>query len=174
MWFGIVCHLPFRVTAETVWIWGNAVCFLSCTHYWLLCVCFRYGQLDVVRYLVTEAQCDPNIRNKDKETPIHTACLWVVLLLWSSGQRINCLLPSFLASTSITLWVKSPFLMVFSCKFLCCFPGVVTWIWWSTWWPRLTVIQIHRPITERLRSTLPAGQLRDGASCDTGKLSLPP
>jgi ankyrin repeat protein len=24
---------------------------------------------------VTEAQCDPNIRNKDEETPIHTACL---------------------------------------------------------------------------------------------------
>ena len=34
----------------------------------------RYGRLDVVRYLVTEADCNPNVRDNGGETPLHWAC----------------------------------------------------------------------------------------------------
>ena len=32
------------------------------------------GHLDVVRYLVTEAHCDPNVKDNDGLTPLHYAC----------------------------------------------------------------------------------------------------
>ena len=34
----------------------------------------RCGLLDVVRYLVTEAHCDPNVKGNDGLTPLHYAC----------------------------------------------------------------------------------------------------
>ena len=34
----------------------------------------RFGLLDVVRYLVTEAHCDPNVKDNDGLTPLHYAC----------------------------------------------------------------------------------------------------
>ena len=34
----------------------------------------RLGDLDVMRSLVNDAHCDPNVKNKDGETPIHWAC----------------------------------------------------------------------------------------------------
>ena len=37
-------------------------------------LCCREGHLDVVRYLVTEADCDPDVRDDDQDTPLHTAC----------------------------------------------------------------------------------------------------
>ena len=41
------------------------------------CLFFKYcsnGYLDVVRYLVTEAGCNPNVRDNDGETLLHKAC----------------------------------------------------------------------------------------------------
>ena len=35
----------------------------------------RSGHLNVVRYLVTEARCDPNVKDKIGETPLYYACL---------------------------------------------------------------------------------------------------
>ena len=34
----------------------------------------RYGLLDVVRYLVTEAHCDPDVKDNDGLTPLRYAC----------------------------------------------------------------------------------------------------
>ena len=34
----------------------------------------REGHLNIVRYLVTEAHCDPNIKDNDGWTPLHYAC----------------------------------------------------------------------------------------------------
>ena len=34
----------------------------------------RRGHLDVVKYLVNDAHCDPNVGNKDGETPLHLVC----------------------------------------------------------------------------------------------------
>ena len=34
----------------------------------------RWGLLDVVRYLVTEAHCDPNVKGNDGLAPLHYAC----------------------------------------------------------------------------------------------------
>ena len=34
----------------------------------------RYRHLNVVRYLVTEAHCDPNVKNNSGWTPLHYAC----------------------------------------------------------------------------------------------------
>ena len=34
----------------------------------------RNGHLDVVRYLVTKANCNTNVRNNNGETPLHKAC----------------------------------------------------------------------------------------------------
>ena len=34
----------------------------------------RWGHLDVVKYLVNDAHCDPNVGNKDGETPLDLAC----------------------------------------------------------------------------------------------------
>ena len=34
----------------------------------------RNGHLKVVRYLMTEAWCDPNVKNNDGWTPLHYAC----------------------------------------------------------------------------------------------------
>ena len=41
------------------------------------CLFLKYcsnGHLDVVRYLVTEADCNPNVRNDDGETLLNWAC----------------------------------------------------------------------------------------------------
>ena len=35
----------------------------------------RCGHLDVVRYLVTEANCDPNVGDNDGWTPLHRASM---------------------------------------------------------------------------------------------------
>ena len=35
----------------------------------------RRGHLGVVRYLVTEAQCDPNVGDNDGWTPLHHASM---------------------------------------------------------------------------------------------------
>ena len=35
---------------------------------------YREGHLDLVRYFVTEADCDPNVIDADQTTPLHTAC----------------------------------------------------------------------------------------------------
>ena len=40
-------------------------------------LCCREGHLDVVRYLVTEADCDPDVSNDDQDTPLHTACRYI-------------------------------------------------------------------------------------------------
>ena len=32
------------------------------------------GHLNVVRYLVTEAHCDPNVKTNNGWTPLHHAC----------------------------------------------------------------------------------------------------
>ena len=40
------------------------------------CLFLKYcseGHLDVVRYLVTEAYCDPNVMDNRGETPLHKA-----------------------------------------------------------------------------------------------------
>ena len=37
----------------------------------------RYEQLNVVRYLVNEAHCDPHVKDNDGWTPLHYACRWV-------------------------------------------------------------------------------------------------
>ena len=34
----------------------------------------RCGHLDVVKYLVNDAHCDPNIKKEDGEIPLHLAC----------------------------------------------------------------------------------------------------
>ena len=34
----------------------------------------RCGHTDIVKYLVTQAHCDPNIKNKYGHTPLHYAC----------------------------------------------------------------------------------------------------
>ena len=34
----------------------------------------RRGHLDVAKYLVNDAHCDPNVGNKDGETSLHLAC----------------------------------------------------------------------------------------------------
>ena len=36
----------------------------------------REGRPDIVRYLVTEAGCDPNARDGSEQTPLHWACRW--------------------------------------------------------------------------------------------------
>ena len=41
------------------------------------CLFLKYcsrGHLDVVRYLVTEADGNPNVGDNDGETPLHKAC----------------------------------------------------------------------------------------------------
>ena len=41
------------------------------------CLFLKYcsdGDLDVVRYLVAEADCNPNVKDNDGETPLHKAC----------------------------------------------------------------------------------------------------
>ena len=52
-------HLPYLPTSMTM-----------CIHYITGC---RFGHLDVVRYLVTETHCDPNVRTNNGWTPLHRA-----------------------------------------------------------------------------------------------------
>ena len=35
---------------------------------------YREGYFSVVQYLVKEANCDPNVKDKYGETPLHKAC----------------------------------------------------------------------------------------------------
>ena len=37
-------------------------------------LCSRFGHLDIVKYLVAEAHCDINIKDKNGETAVQTAC----------------------------------------------------------------------------------------------------
>ena len=37
----------------------------------------RWGRLDVVKYLLNDTHCDPNVMDKDGETPLHLACRYV-------------------------------------------------------------------------------------------------
>ena len=42
----------------------------------LLLLPHRYGHLEVVRYLVTDGNCDPNAKNRYSGcTPLHLACM---------------------------------------------------------------------------------------------------
>ena len=41
------------------------------------CLHYRYGNSHVVRYLVTDAHCDPNVKDNEGWTPLHNACKWV-------------------------------------------------------------------------------------------------
>ena len=55
-------------------------CFVSCS----------WGHVDVVKYLVSEAQCNPNVENKNGYTPLHHACEWVfhdVLMYLRQSQQ---------------------------------------------------------------------------------------
>ena len=52
------------VLVNTVWCTASVCFFKYC----------RNGHLDVVRYLVTEANCSTNVRNDDGETPLDWAC----------------------------------------------------------------------------------------------------
>ena len=45
---------------------------IVCTQPFILNHC-RYGHLNVVKYLVNEANCDPIIRDNGGETPLHIA-----------------------------------------------------------------------------------------------------
>ena len=47
------------------------VVYCKCLFFFKYC---RNGRLDVVRYLVTKANCNPNVRNDDGETLLHWAC----------------------------------------------------------------------------------------------------
>ena len=49
---------------------------------------YRLGHLDVVRYLVTEARCDPNVRSNDGWTPLHWGSRLVSFLLENVGHII--------------------------------------------------------------------------------------
>ena len=40
----------------------------------LLHIACRWGDVDIVRYLVCEQQCDVNAQNKNGDSPLHTAC----------------------------------------------------------------------------------------------------
>ena len=37
----------------------------------------RNGHLNVVRYLVNEAHCDPHVKDNGGWAPLHCACRWV-------------------------------------------------------------------------------------------------
>ena len=45
----------------------------------------RNGHKDVVRYLVSEADCNPCVMDNDGQTPLHKACRW------ANGQTENIL-----------------------------------------------------------------------------------
>ena len=45
------------------------------SYYMLVSIAFsRNDYKDIVIWLVNECQCDPNVRDNDGETPLHTAC----------------------------------------------------------------------------------------------------
>ena len=52
------------VLVNTVWCTASVFFHKYCS----------WRRLDVVRYLVTEADCNPNVRDNDGETPLHLAC----------------------------------------------------------------------------------------------------
>ena len=39
----------------------------------------RKGHLQIVRYLLTECHCDPEVKSSGGRTPLHRACQWVAL-----------------------------------------------------------------------------------------------
>jgi len=48
--------------------------FMPTVHVNIFCNHSRYNREEVVRYLVSEVQCSPNVQDKDGETPLHYAC----------------------------------------------------------------------------------------------------
>jgi ankyrin repeat protein len=44
------------------------------SHYFSNMHVHRMGNMEVVRYLVTEASCDPSVGNSEGWTPLHIAC----------------------------------------------------------------------------------------------------
>ena len=65
--------LPGRAWVRSISVLVNAVWCTASVHLKILKYCSN-GQLDVVRYLVTEADCNPNVKDKGGETPLHKAC----------------------------------------------------------------------------------------------------
>ena len=57
----------YRLYSSRVYCVSEVQQFFSVLH-------SRQGHLDVVRCLVNDAHCDPNVKNKDGETPLHLAC----------------------------------------------------------------------------------------------------
>ena len=49
-------------------------CQLCCVSEFFFVLHSSGGCLDVVKYLVNDVHCDPNVGNKDGETPLHLAC----------------------------------------------------------------------------------------------------
>ena len=45
----------------------------------------RRGHLDVVKCLVNEGHCDPDIKDKSGGTPIYGACRYIVLYVHFKG-----------------------------------------------------------------------------------------
>ena len=51
-----------------------AMSHVECRAQSVACNHSRMGHEEVVRYLVTEGQTDPNVQNKNGLTPLHYAC----------------------------------------------------------------------------------------------------
>ena len=81
-----VAMLPCKVLAQlgancinSVMVLVFSVCVSQVGVGEVYILCCREGHLDVVRYLVTEADCDPDVRDDDQDTPLHTACRYTLL-----------------------------------------------------------------------------------------------
>ena len=54
-----------------VWTYSSHV---YCVSEFFFVLHSRWGHLDIVKYLVNDAHCDPNVGDKDRETPLHLVC----------------------------------------------------------------------------------------------------
>ena len=132
----------------------------------LLC---RSDHLDVVGYLVNEAHCDPNVKSKRGETPLHRACRlidWCIQPVFIMTQWTSLYLYMHILSMYIYIWanksgkhtntlaVCSP-LSGFTCA------GKVVRIQWGIWWQKLVVILMQGTVVNRPLSTGPAGELNN-------------